>query len=507
MGPRHGGVLTPIGWWLVGCGADDQDGDGVPDVEDGCAGDPDKAAPGECGCWVPDDDRDADGLLDCVDPCPSDRDGGGDDADGDGVGDACDTCPTVPDPDQADADADGVGDRCWCDPQPMPCVDGFAGDHACEHVDLLAYVPLSTWDGAVVTSDVWGWVGGSGTEYALIGLDLGLGILDVSNPYCPVNVGVLPAHTGPNQWRDVEVLDGFAVVGSEAYGHGVQVFDLRRMEAERGDAPRTFTEDSLYTGVGSSHTISIDPVGGTVAVNGSETCGGGLHLLDLADPLRPAQAGCFADAGYVHDAQCVTYHGPDRDHDGARICVTGNGDSAAVSVVDVSDPSAPTELSRTFYGPLSEALGGPPAAFAHQGWFDLGHRWFFFGDELDELASASNAVTYVFDLADLDAPELAAVHEHDTQTIDHQQFWRDGWLYQSNYSAGLVILDAHDPPELRPAARFDVFPDGDLRLFVGTWAHYPFLPSGVVPVNSMFDGVYLVRPRLGEVTGGAPPGP
>jgi choice-of-anchor B domain-containing protein len=356
---------------------------------------------------VPDVDGDGDGLLDCVDPCPRTAEGGGDDGDGDGVGDACDTCPTVPDPGQADTDGDGVGDRCWCDPQPQPCVDGFAGDHACEHVDLLAYVPLSTWDGAVVTSDVWGWVGDSGVEYALVGLDLGLGILDVSNPYCPVNVGVLPAHTGPNQWRDVEVLDGFAVVGSEAYGHGVQVFDLRRMEAERGDVPRTFTRTRSTAGWVLPHDLD----------RSGRRHGGGQRHRDLRrrpctcstsrTPLHPAQAGCFADAGYVHDAQCVTYHGPDRAHDGARICVTGNGDSAAVSVVDVSDPSAPTELSRTFYGPLSEDLGGPPAAFAHQGWLDLTHRWFFFGDELDELASATNAVTYVFDLADLDAPELS----------------------------------------------------------------------------------------------------
>jgi hypothetical protein len=44
----------------------DRDGDEVADVADACPDDPDKSAPGVCGCGVLDSDIDQDGLLDCL---------------------------------------------------------------------------------------------------------------------------------------------------------------------------------------------------------------------------------------------------------------------------------------------------------------------------------------------------------------------------------------------------------------------------------------------------------
>ncbi len=41
-------------------------------VSDGCPSDPNKTAPGQCGCGVPDVDTNGDGVSDCTDRCPSD---------------------------------------------------------------------------------------------------------------------------------------------------------------------------------------------------------------------------------------------------------------------------------------------------------------------------------------------------------------------------------------------------------------------------------------------------
>ncbi|HRD53996.1 MAG TPA: hypothetical protein PKY96_15255, partial [Flavobacteriales bacterium] len=49
----------------------DADNDLTCDANDGCPNDPNKIAPGQCGCGVPDTDTDGDGLADCVDPCPA----------------------------------------------------------------------------------------------------------------------------------------------------------------------------------------------------------------------------------------------------------------------------------------------------------------------------------------------------------------------------------------------------------------------------------------------------
>ncbi|HSA59372.1 MAG TPA: choice-of-anchor Q domain-containing protein [bacterium] len=64
---------------------------------------------------VDDEDDDDDGVLDVDDNCPADANADQADADGDGVGDACDNCVDDDNADQADADADGIGDACDTD--------------------------------------------------------------------------------------------------------------------------------------------------------------------------------------------------------------------------------------------------------------------------------------------------------------------------------------------------------------------------------------------------------
>lgn len=114
---------------LSGCpsGQDaDSDGDGILDCHDGCPDDPNKTAPGMCGCGVADADGDNDGTPDCNDACPDDAGktepgicgcGVADqDSDGDGIADCADECPGEPD---VDTDSDGTlncDDGCPFDP-------------------------------------------------------------------------------------------------------------------------------------------------------------------------------------------------------------------------------------------------------------------------------------------------------------------------------------------------------------------------------------------------------
>lgn len=108
----------------------DSDGDGIVDDCDGCPDDPEKSAPGECGCGVTESDTDGDGQPDCVDGCPLDpfKSSPGTcgcgvpdlDSDQDGAPDCIDLCPDDPDkiapgecgcgvPD-VDSDGDGIPD-------------------------------------------------------------------------------------------------------------------------------------------------------------------------------------------------------------------------------------------------------------------------------------------------------------------------------------------------------------------------------------------------------------
>ncbi len=71
----------------------DFDGDGVVDCDDGCPHDPNKTAPGICGCGISDVDSDSDTIPDCHDQCPGEDDRI--DADGDGTPDCLPTIPTA----------------------------------------------------------------------------------------------------------------------------------------------------------------------------------------------------------------------------------------------------------------------------------------------------------------------------------------------------------------------------------------------------------------------------
>ena len=96
----------------------DSDNDGVPDSADDCPDDPNKTAPGVCGCGTLDTDTDEDGIPDCNDNCPDTYNPDQNDYDGDDVGDLCDNCPATVNPDQRDQDSDGTGDACEVDVEP-----------------------------------------------------------------------------------------------------------------------------------------------------------------------------------------------------------------------------------------------------------------------------------------------------------------------------------------------------------------------------------------------------
>lgn len=67
------GHIDCDGDYRTGCDAFvDMDGDGYADCKESCDNDPNKQAPGACGCGTPDTDSDADGVADCKDGCPED---------------------------------------------------------------------------------------------------------------------------------------------------------------------------------------------------------------------------------------------------------------------------------------------------------------------------------------------------------------------------------------------------------------------------------------------------
>lgn len=382
------------------------------------------------------------------------------------------------------------------------CDEGSVAGFDCSEVDLVSYLPVNALGGGrgVIANDLWGWTDPeTGSEYVVLGRNNGTAFVDISDPANPVFLGDLPLTEGamPNMWRDVKVFANHAfIVADNAGPHGMQVFDLTRLR-DVASPPATFDADAHYDGIASAHNIVLNEGTGFAyavgASGGGETCGGGLHMIDVREPKNPTFAGCFSDpetghagTGYSHDAQCIRYHGPDPDYQDREICLGANEN--ALSIADVTDKEATVVLASASY---------PNTAYLHQGWVTDDHRYFFMNDELDELSgNVSKTRTLVWDISDLEEPILVKEHFGVTGSSDHNLYVHGDLMYQANYVSGLRILDISNPEEPEEVGFFDTVPVGaDVPGFAGAWSVYPYFGSGVIVVSSIREGLFVLRKK------------
>ena len=371
-----------------------------------------------------------------------------------------------------------------------PCENGIAGSYLCNGYDLQSSFSLGQL-GASAGNDSWGWTDPvDGKEYALVGLSNGTAFIDISDPVNPIFLGKLPTHTSSSTWRDVKVYDNHAFVVSEANGHGMQVFDLTRLR-NVSNPPETFTEDAHYNGFGSAHNIVINEDSGYAYGVGTTTFNGGAHFVNIQNPLNPVAAGGFAAGLYTHDAQILTYNGPDTDYTGREIFIGSNEDN--IVIADITDKSNPVTISSITYSNV---------AYTHQGWFTEDQRYFIVGDEIDELNIGGNTRTIVFDLNDLDAPVFHFEHFGETAAIDHNGYVVGDKYYMANYRAGMRVLDISDigNQNISEIGYFDTYTASNSAAFDGAWNVYPFFASGNIVISDIDRGFFLVKSQSLGVT-------
>ncbi|MFD1616124.1 choice-of-anchor B family protein [Gelatiniphilus marinus] len=417
------------------------------------------------------------------------------DTDNDGIAESLDNCPSIANPDQADADNDGIGNLCDSDfvnskdPAAI-CENGFAGIYPCKDYDLMAHLPINTFN-ALEGNDSWGWTDSTtGNEYVLLATDANVAFIDITEPTNPIYLGNVPTETVSSSWRDVKVYKDHAFIVSEANNHGMQVFDLTRLR-NVANPPETFTTDAVFTGVGNCHNIVINEQEGFAYLVGCNTFSGGPNFVDITDPKNPVAAGGYAADGYSHDAQAITYNGPDTDYTGKQIYIGSNGSTSGtnkVVILDVSDKANPQFIANITYS---------NSGYAHQGWFTENQQYFIFGDELDEQFFGNNTKTLVFDFSDLDNPTLSSTYFGPTLAIDHNGYVKGNTYYLANYRAGLRILDitniAASSNAMTEVGYFDTFPSSDSANFNGVWNVYPYFESENIVISDIEGGLFIVR--------------
>ncbi len=381
-------------------------------------------------------------------------------------------------------------------------------------------------------SGSWGWTN-EDREFIAIGQDSGTAFAEVTKDGQLQYLGRLPTNNATVIWREMKKVGDTLIIGSEGVGHGLQFFDMNKLLDLSPSSPKTFDIKTdvawlpLNQGIhGRSHTVQANEelkyasaVGAGGSPGRNDTCAGGLMFINVDDPTKPYFEGCANQDGYVHDAQCIVYRGPDKKYYGRDICYGYNEDTLTIyDVTNKTGVGAGSIISRTPY------VG---ASYTHQGWV-IDPMWqthLVMDDEMDEgvvepdrAAKDSPAldgfcVTYIVDIQNLEQPFVSGMYKSSTKSIDHNQYVYDGLSYQSNYQAGLRILDVSSIPKFPDGSKveeigyFDVFPTddalpggGEAVWDGGTWSAFTF-PSGYVVVNTIDRGAFVVMQTGGKGKG------
>ncbi|ROT38384.1 hypothetical protein SODALDRAFT_277603 [Sodiomyces alkalinus F11] len=433
---------------------------------------------------------------------------------------------------KAEEEAGLLNSAAWPRLNYTKCVNGKAeavpGDplhtFRCKNIDLYDFINHSELgspgsDAALRTgSSTWGWTDPeSGREFVANGMYDGTAFLEILPEGRLLNLGFLPSYfrvSARALWKEIRSYKHYMLIGSELEGHGVQIFDLRKLlDLDPANAPYQFTNEEDLAGhfgdlpLGASHNVAVNEEAGYgIAVGArprNQDCLGGLVFFDLTDPSNPTRLGCNSQDGYVHDVQCLIYRGPDDRYVGRDICYGYNEDT--LTIYDVTDKANSSIISITSY---------EGATYTHQGWV-LDPEWqqyLLMDDEYDEVDQTGPGadqfpVTYIWDISDLENPKQTGLYKATTRGIDHNQYINphDGLLYQANYGAGLRVYDVSSIPEdptgdsVCEVAFFDVYPEDDAEpgggtaVFSGSWASYANFASGYAFINTIERGAYLVK--------------
>ena len=398
----------------------------------------------------------------------------------------------------------------------IECSGGFAGQFSCNDIDLMSFMDKTQIGGSSSTSlnDIWGWTDTqTGKEYALVGMSNGTSFVDITDSENPIFIGRLPTQTNNSTWRDIKVYQNYAFIVSEASGHGMQIFDLTELRNYSGN-PFTFSNTAFYSEFGNAHNIFINEDTGFAYAVGTSTCGpGGLHIVDISNPVSPSKSACVSDpnvgnerggVGYNHDVQCVVYNGPDTAYVGKEICFGSTENS--VWIADLSTKSDDSSGAKTI------GIGTYDDYYTHQGWLTEDHKYFIQNDELDEYYSSSinNTRTLIWDVQDLNNPSVLTSYIGPTPAIDHNNYIIGNNVYMSHYTSGLRVLDISDISSPIESAYFDIYPANNNTSFDGSWSNYPYFQSGSIAVTSIDEGLFVLKksasgtPSAPEVTYSVP---
>ena len=227
-------------------------------------------------------------------------------------------------------------------------------------------------------SNICGWVDPQDNkEYALVGAQNGLSIVDVTNPSTPTQIVQIP---GPSStWREIKTWGNYAYVTTESGTIGLQIVDLLALPSP------TLTVVTWQPVINSQtlekiHALHIDA--GRLYLYGGNVTPGGIIIADISTtPMAPVYLGRYSGS-YVHDGYVRN-----------NICYAGHIYDGWFSIMDVSNPSTP----------VVTATQSTPGTFTHNTWLPPGNaNVIFTTDEVSNSYLTSYDISVITNIQELD---------------------------------------------------------------------------------------------------------
>ncbi|MFN0200344.1 MAG: choice-of-anchor B family protein [Bacteroidia bacterium] len=306
-------------------------------------------------------------------------------------------------------------------------------------------------------ANIWGYVAPNGTEYALIGAEMGVSIISLANPSSPVEVQFLPGIQ--TIWREIKTFGTYAYVSNEG-GDGLRIINLSNLPG-----PVTY-KDTTIEGIVKSHSVS--ETDGYLYVNGFNS-NGGFKVFNLTpNPWIPQFMGEY-NTRYVHD--CYV-----RDD----IMYAGEIYDGMFTIIDVSNKANPQVLSNQTY----------VNSFTHNTWLNDASTFCFTTDEKDE------AYVYAWDISNPASPFIVddiRGSQSAGLSIPHNIHVLNDYGVTSYYKDGVVIFDVSHPNNMVEVGYYDTFTQGSGGGFDGCWGVYPYLPSGHIIASDITNGLFVLK--------------
>ena len=396
------------------------------------------------------------------------------------------------------------------------CVNNLASSFECSNIDLLAHMPLNKFSSSPSdANDIWGHVDlNTGNEFAIIGLNNGVSVINISDPENPVEVGTI---TGANStWRDIKVYQYFDHTLNLWRAYAYATVDKRDQYVtviNLNNLPESITLAENNFSVGNAHNVYISNIDHTLNIAqadvtpslqliGTNKLGGAFHSYSLANPdTITLISNNSAGDGYTHDGTSIIIKDDRKTTDCSQtqgnctvfIDFQGRSNSSDVDVIklwDITQSDNAKLLSSVSYNEISQA-----DQYVHSGWASEDNKFFFAHDEFDELEGNAglNTTVRIFSIEDLKNPQRAGTWTGKTKAIDHNGFVRGNRYYMSTYMNGLTVLDITDPATPVDIGNFDTFTTSNAANFDGAWGVYPFLPSGNIIVSDITGGLFVLK--------------